>query len=193
MKFAAHCFTSGIVLNSTPTAECIAGHIQTACSAQQKRSACVHVRVCTCVFTQECMSFFSSFTRHLWLFSSSLRHFPRLFVLWKTLIRVVFPPALRDAAVRSSASRPCGSHRRVDLAVWYNCCFSSEETLRSRKPCPCTSCKNISTCLKNLRETTWPLGLGWRPLVWREGRPHTTFPWSLRGIYPGTPFWRNPT
>lgn len=42
-------------LNSTPTAECIAGHIQTRCSPSAKDLACVvHVRLCTCVFTQEC-------------------------------------------------------------------------------------------------------------------------------------------
>lgn len=48
-----------------------------------------------------------------------------------------------------------------------------EETLASwsGKPCPSASCANISTCLKNVRETTWPLGSSWRPLVWRQGGP----------------------
>lgn len=65
--------------------------------------------------------------------------------------------------------------------MWYNCCFPSEETSEtwSRKPCPRASCRNISTCRKNLRETARPLGSRWRP--------HATFPWSSQGIYPGTP------
>lgn len=49
--------------------------------------------------------------------------------------------------------------------------FPQRKTLPSwsGKLCTPASCKNISTCRKNFRETTWPPGSSWRPLVWREG------------------------
>lgn len=47
-------FYKWVCLQSTPVAERIAGYIQTACSLFKRRFACVHVRVCTCVFAQEC-------------------------------------------------------------------------------------------------------------------------------------------
>lgn len=70
------------------------------------------VRLCTCVFTQEC-GFFLFFNRHLWLFFEVFSQtpfffsFPRLTVM-KNLIRVVFSPILRSPCfVLFSLSRLC--------------------------------------------------------------------------------------
>lgn len=43
------------------------------------------------------------------------------------------------------------------------------------KNIPWTICKNICTCLKNLSQTTCPLGSSYGPLVWRQGGPTPLF------------------
>lgn len=157
-EFCSRCFTSGIVWTPPPVAECIAGHIHTECSLSSKDVPVL----CMWGFAHVCSlrNVVLFFTRHLWLFS--LRYFPRvLFILlWKS-----YTSCFLDRGT----------------TVWYIVMavlfFFSEETLPfwSGKPGPSASCKNISTCLKNFRETTWPLGSSWRPLVWREGGPTPLF------------------
>lgn len=173
-EFCSRCFTSGIVWTPPPIAECIAGQILDWTFPLQSRFACVvHVRVCTCVFTQEC-----GFVLHPPSVAFLWGIFPESFsCCYENLIQLVFLTMARSHDLLWNT--PVSSlWRSVDLAVRYNGCFSSKETLPSwsGKPRPSASRKNISTCPKNFRASCM-----------KRGRPRTTFPWSLQGIYPGTP------
>lgn len=152
--------------------------------------ASVHVKGCTCVFTQECGFLF--FARHLWL------------LFWGVFSPTPSLPAVMEKPMRAVTTsshdllRLCGkNHNRGDLAVWYHVMlfFPSEETLAFwlGKPCLHASCKNISTCLKNFRETAWPPGSSWGLLYEDREASTTLFHDFLKEYTQGPPLWRNTT
>lgn len=111
--------------------------------------ACVHVRVCTCVFTQECgFLLYPPSVAFLWgIFPDS---FPRCYEKPNTSCFVRYDERPLFVVKRVCLVR-VAKFKQIDLSLSCNCCFSSKETsaCRSRKLNLCVSCKIISSCLKH--------------------------------------------
>lgn len=180
-------------LNSTPMAECIAGHIQTECSLSSKDVPAL----CMWGFAHVCSlrNVVLFFTRHLWIFFEAFSQ-PIFLTVMKSLAWVVFLATARSHGWlwNTAVSSVWLNHEEWIWLCNVICFFSPEEALLSwsEKPCPSASCKNICTCLKNFRETACPFGSSWRPCMMR-GRPHTNFSMIFARSIPRDPLWCNTT
>lgn len=134
-------FYKGDRLSSTPMAECITGHTFRlhVSSPAQLFAFCAHVRSLRNALFFSVSHICSPFS--LTCFSQNVKS-----GMWSVTC--------------------CQTHfSLVYVAESFKCGFPLEECLAScsGKPCPYASRKNISTCLKNFRKTTWPLSPSWRP------------------------------
>lgn len=139
--------------------ECIPGHLPSARFPPYGRFACVWLLTCACSLRNVgfCSFYAPSAASPGGIFPDS---FPYCF---GKPIRTVFLMVIMKCIW---TTRPIFTEKR---------CFSTKEIDGGKKTSPWTICKNISTCLKNLSQTTYPLGWSYGPLVWRQGGPTPLF------------------
>lgn len=143
-----------------------------------RRFTPMHVRVCTCVLTQECnlvfRCWFFFFTRHLRLYFEEFTQT----VLWKTW-----------------SKKPCFvcvSSLRVDLVVWHNCHFPSVETWLW-KPYRSASCKKNKHMAEEFQGNNSASGFWLEAPFEEEEALHHFFKTFKTTNVTRDPFWHNTT
>lgn len=146
--------------------------------------ASVHVKGCTCVFTQECGFLF--FARHLWLlFWGVFRQLLLSLLLWKNqcelLRRVAMICCVCVAKIITEGDFGRVISCNAVFSFWGNFGILIRKTL---SPCELQKHQHMPKEFQGNSLASW-FKLG--PLVWRQGGLHNTFPWFSQGIHPGTP------
>lgn len=180
-------------LNSTPTAECIAGHIQTECSLSSRDVPVL----CMWGFAHVCSlrNAVLFFTRHLRL------------LLWG-----IFPECFSYSYEEPNMSCFLDYGERPCLVVKYACLshpwgkkriwlcdimtvFPQRKVchLDREKLCTPVSCKNISTCRKNFRGSNLASWFKLEASCMKRGRPLHHFSVIFARNIPRDPLWRNTT
>lgn len=168
-------------LNSTPIAQCIAGHIQTECSLSSEDSPVC----CACEGWHMCVH------SGMWfLFFTP----PSVAFLWG-----ISPESFSYCHEKSNMS--CFLECSHDLlwnmpSVWQKewtwlcdiiAVFAQRELCHFDQTlylCKLQKHKHMPKEFKGNNLASW---FKLEASCMKRGRPHTTFPWSLQGIYPGTP------
>lgn len=200
-EFCSRCFTSRIAWTPPPQGERLC-RTHSRCipppplppALSQWRFACVHVRLCTCVFAQECgFVLYPPFVAFLWgIFPDSF-----FLLLWKSLFKLFF-------VLEWEAAIFCCEILFVS-SVWQNynewiCLCNIIAVFLQRKLWHLdqeslilfffvVSCKNISTSLKHMPEEFQGNNLtSWFKL---QGSHH--FSMIFARSISREPLWRNPT
>lgn len=136
------------------------------------------------------------FTRHLWLLYEVFSQSPFLTVM-KNLIRVVFLTMARshDLLWNMPVSSVWQNHKEwiwlCDIIAVFprrgNFAILIRKTLSL---CELQKHKHMPKEFQGNNLASW---FKLEASCMKRGRPHTTFPRSLQGIYRGTPLWRNTT
>lgn len=193
-EFCSRCFTSGIVWTPPPQLSALQDIfrlnvpspvkmcLRCACEGSHM---CVHSGMRFCSLPAICGFFFGVFSQSAFL------------TLMKNLIWVVFLTMSRshDWLWNTPLSSVWQNHREW---IWLSdimAVFPQRKTLPSWSgkllhPCELQKHKHMPKEFQGNNLASW---FKLEASCMKRGRPHTTFPWSLQGIYPGTPLWRNTT